>query len=74
LPSISTSVMKDFVRNEPRAAKRMKALRFSLIRLPGHARELVVRPGYGHPYGPPFLETAHTIRQRIMVLGYAPSG
>jgi hypothetical protein len=52
-------------------AKRMNALRFSLINLPGrvldHARELVVRLAKGHPS----LETLLTVRQRIMELGYA---
>jgi hypothetical protein len=65
------SAMKQLVLKESWAAKRMKALRFSLINLPGriltHARELVVRLAKGHPS----LETLLAIRQRIMELGYA---
>lgn len=65
------SAMKQLALKESWAAKRMKALRFSLINLPGrilnHARELVVRLAKGHPS----LETLLAIRQRIMELGYA---
>ncbi len=68
------SAMKNLVLNESWAAKRMKALRLSLISLPGrilhHARELVVRLVTGHPSP----EALIAVRQRIMELGYAPSG
>jgi hypothetical protein len=54
--------------------KRMKALRFSLINLPGrvmtHARELVVRLAKGHPSFPVLVAA----RQRILECGCAPSG
>jgi hypothetical protein len=65
------SAMKQLVL---KVAKRMKALRFSLINLPGrilhHARELVVRLAKGHPS----LDALLTARQRIMEMSYAPSG
>jgi Transposase DDE domain group 1 len=68
------SAMKQLVLKGSWVTKRMKALRFSLINLPGrilhHARELVVRLAKGHPS----LEALITARQRIMELGYAPSG
>jgi hypothetical protein len=65
------SAMKQLVL---KVAKRMKALRFSLINLPGrilhHARELVVKLAKGHPS----LDVLLTARQRIMEMSYAPSG
>jgi hypothetical protein len=68
------SAMKQLVLKGSWVTKRMKALRFSLINLPGrilhHARQLVVRLATGHPS----LEALITVRQRIMELGYAPSG
>ena len=54
--------------------KRMKALRFALINLPGrilhHARELVIRLAKDHPS----LKILLDARQRIMELGCVPSG
>ena len=54
--------------------RRMKALRFSLINLPGrileHARELIIRIAKGHPS----FEVLVKARQRIVELAYAPSG
>jgi hypothetical protein len=68
------AAMKQLVLKESWVTKRMKALRFSLINLPGrilhHARELVVRLATGHPS----LEALITVRQRIMELGHAPTG
>ena len=68
------AAMKQLVLQGPWASRRMKAVRFSLITLPGrvltHARELVVRLTKGHPS----LETLIIARQRIMALSYAPSG
>ncbi len=65
------SAMKQLVLQGSWVAKRMKALRFSLINLPGrildHARELVIRLAKGHPS----LEVLLTARQRIMNLGHA---
>jgi len=56
------------------ASKRMKALRFSLINLPGrimeHARGITIRIVKGHPS----LEVLVKARQTIMELAYAPSG
>ena len=68
------SAMKQLVLTESWSAKRMKALRFSLINLPGRiiegARQLVIRIAQGHPSLTVLLEA----RQRIMELGHAPSG
>jgi hypothetical protein len=54
--------------------KRMKALRFSLISLPGrimeHARDMVIRVAKGHPS----FEMLVKARRTIMELAYAPSG
>ncbi len=65
------SAMKQLALGESWIAKRMKALRFSLINLPGrildHARELVIRLAKGHPS----FEALILARQRIMELGYA---
>jgi len=65
------SAMKHLALQTSWATKRMKALRFSLINLPGrilnHARELVIRLAKGHPS----LEVLLTARQRIMELGHA---
>jgi hypothetical protein len=64
--------MKNLVLEKSWAAKRMKALRFSLINLPGrivdHARELTIRIAKGHPS----FEVLVNIRLKIMAL--APSG
>jgi hypothetical protein len=52
----------------------MKAIRFSLMGLPGrvldHARGLIIRLVKNHPS----LEVLLKARQRIMELSYAPSG
>ncbi|RPJ11581.1 MAG: IS1380 family transposase [Deltaproteobacteria bacterium] len=68
------SAMKRLVLEGSWVSKRMKAIRFSLIDLPGrvvkHARELIVRLVKGHPS----IEVLVKARQRIMELGYLPSG
>jgi len=68
------AAMKRLVLEESWAAKRMKAIRFSLIGLPGrvinHARGLILRLVKNHPS----LEVLVKARQRIMELAYAPSG
>jgi hypothetical protein len=68
------AAMKQLVLKESWATKRMKALRFSLIGLPGrvidHARELVIRLVKGHPS----LKVLLDARQRIMELVPQPSG
>ena len=68
------SAMKRLVLKESWASKRMKALRFSLINLPGrimtHARELIIRIPRNHPS----LKILLTARHRIMELAGAPSG
>ncbi len=68
------SAMKRLVLEGSWVTKRMKAIRFSLIGLPGrvmtHARGLVVRLVKNHPS----LAVLVQARQRIMELGYAPSG
>jgi hypothetical protein len=65
------AAMKQLVLQGSWVTKRMKALRLSLIGLPGrvmeHARELIVRLTKGHPSFDALLST----RQRIMELGYA---
>jgi hypothetical protein len=62
------SSMKRLVLRESWAAKRMKAIRFSLINLPGrimtHARELIIRLPRNHPSLTLLLDA----RQRIMEL------
>jgi hypothetical protein len=67
------AAMKNLVLNESWAAKRMKALRFSLISLPGrvvgHARELVIRLVKSHPS----LKVLLDARRRIMELVPLPS-
>jgi hypothetical protein len=68
------AAMKQLVLGGSWVAKRMKALRFSLISLPGrvidHARGLVVRLVKGHPS----LQVLLDARQRIMALVPLPSG
>jgi hypothetical protein len=68
------SAMKQLVLKESWATKRMKALRFLLISLPGRitkkAGQLVIRITHGHPSLKVLLEA----RQRIVELGYASSG
>ncbi len=68
------SAMKRLVLGEGWVSKRMKAIRFSLIGLPGrvveHARGLIIRLVKNHPS----LEVLVKARLRIMELGYLPSG
>ena len=68
------AAMKRLVLEGSWVNKRMKALRFSLIGLAGrvveHARGIIVRLVKNHPS----LEVLVKARQRIMELGYAPSG
>jgi hypothetical protein len=68
------SAMKRLVLQGAWVAQRMKAIRFSLIGLPGrvinHARGLIVRLVKNHPS----LVVLVNARQRIMELGWEPSG
>jgi hypothetical protein len=68
------SAMKQLVLQGTWVAQRMKAIRFSLIGLPGrvmsHARGLIVRLVKNHPS----LAVLVNARQRIMELDYTPSG
>jgi len=68
------SAMKRLVLEGSWVSKRMKAIRFSLIGLPGrvveHARGLIIRLVKNHPS----LEVLVKARLRIMELGYLPSG
>jgi Transposase DDE domain group 1 len=68
------SALKQLVLQGSWVAQRMKAVRFSLIGLPGrvmsHARGLIVRLVKNHPS----LAVLVNARQRIMELDYAPSG
>ena len=68
------SAMKQLVLQGCWVRQRMKAIRFSLIGLPGrvmkHARGLIVRLVKNHPS----LEVLVRARQRIMELAYIPSG
>jgi hypothetical protein len=68
------AAMKQLVLDQSWVTKRMKAIRFGLIGLPGrvvkHARGLIVRLVKNHPS----IEVLIKARQRIMELGYAPSG
>jgi len=68
------SAMKQLALKEAWVSKRMKAIRFSLISLPGrvltHARELAIRLVKDHPS----LAVLLTARERIMELANAPSG
>jgi hypothetical protein len=68
------ATMKQLILKGSWVTKRMKAIRFSLINLPGRiidrSRELFVRLAKGHPS----LELLINIRQRIMELAYASSG
>lgn len=68
------AAMKQLALGGSWVTKRMKALRFSLISLPGrvmsHARELVIRLAKDHPS----LKILLDARQRIMELGCVPSG
>jgi hypothetical protein len=66
--------MKQLVLGGSWATKRMKALRYSLIRLPGrlieHARELALRLSPSHPA----LTWLIKIRERILGLAATPAG
>ena len=66
------AAMKSIVLQGSWVAKRMKAVRFHLINLPGrvmeHARGLIVRLAGDHPS----FEVLLSARQRIMELGHAP--
>jgi hypothetical protein len=66
------SAMKQLVLQGSWVAQRMKAIRFSLIRLPGrvmkHARGLIARLVKNHPS----LAVLVKARQRIMEFDYAP--
>jgi len=68
------SALKHLVLQGSWVTQRMKAIRFSLIGLPGrvmtHARGLIVRLVKNHPS----LAVLVKARQRIMELAYAPSG
>ena len=68
------SAMKQLALKGSWVAKRMKALRFSLIGLPGrvmnHARGLIIRLAKNHPS----LEVFLNARQRIMELDYDHPG
>ncbi len=68
------AAMKQLALGGSWVTKRMKAIRFSLINLPGriidHARELVIRLTHGHPS----LKLLLDARQKILALGCAPSG
>ncbi len=68
------AVMKRLVLGESWASKRMKAMRFTLINLPGRvlerSRSLIVRLAKGHPSLGILLEA----RRRIMELVPEPSG
>jgi hypothetical protein len=67
------SVMKQLALESSWANKRMKAIRFSLINLPGriieHSRELIIRLGNNS-----FAALLIEIRRRIQALSMAPSG
>ena len=66
------SAMKRLVWGAPWSHKRLKALRFALISLPGRvvqrARRLIIRLARGHPAYPLLLRA----RQRILALAHAP--
>jgi len=68
------TAMKDLVLQDSWVSKRMKAIRFHLINLPGrvieHARELFIRLAGDHPS----FEILLKARMSIMELGGAPSG
>jgi hypothetical protein len=68
------TTMKHLVLKGSWVTKRMKAIRFSLINLPGRiikgSRELIIRFAQGHPS----FDILCTARQRIMELAYASSG
>lgn len=67
------AIMKRLALGEQWATRRMKAIRFHLIAIPGqvmhHARQLIVRLSAGHPSNALLLRA----RQAILALA-APSG
>jgi hypothetical protein len=68
------AAMKRLVLGEGWIAKRMKAVRFGLIHLPGRivkrSRQLFVRLGQGHPSNPILFDA----RRTIVSLAHAPPG
>jgi hypothetical protein len=68
------ALMKQLVLKEPRLPKRLKAIRFSIINIPGrvirHVRQLIIRIARGHPS----LELLQAIRLAITGLARAPAG
>jgi hypothetical protein len=68
------TAMKNLILKGSWVTKRMKAIRFHLINLPGRimerSRQLLIRLAADHPS----FEIVLSARQRIMELGYAPSG
>ena len=68
------SAMKRLALAKSWASKRMKAIRFSLINIPGriveHSRDFIIRMVQGHPAVDLLIEA----RRRIMALSWVPSG
>ena len=68
------TAMKNLILKGSWVTKRMKAIRFHLINLPGRvmerSRQLLIRLAADHPS----FEIVLSARQRIMELSYAPSG
>lgn len=68
------AAMKNLILKGPWVMKRMKAIRFNLITLPGRvmerSRQLFIRLAGNHPS----FDLLLAARQRIMEPGYAPSG
>lgn len=68
------SVMKRLALSKSWVAKRMKAIRFSLINIPGHivehSRDFIIRLVKDHPA----IDLLIAARSRIMALSWAPSG
>jgi len=66
------TIMKRLVLGGSWASRRMKAIRFSLIAIPGRiverSRELIIRLAKGHPAFELYLEA----RRRIMAVAFAP--
>ena len=68
------SAMKRLTLGKSWMPKRMKAMRFSLINIPGHiiehSREFIIRLVQDHPAADLLIDA----RSRIMALSWAPSG
>lgn len=68
------AVMKQFALGDGWVSRRMKAIRFSLINLPGrvveHSRQMFIRLARGHPS----LELLLSARQKIAALCLSPPG